>query len=372
MSIRPLSDRERLDWLLLARSENVGPITFRRLLDRYGSAAAALTALPDLARRGGRTAALRIATKAQAEKELDACRRIGARLVGLMEPAYPARLRAVDDAPPLLCVRGHPALLERPTVAVVGARNASLAGRKMATTIAAGLGAAGIVVVSGLARGIDTAAHEAALATGTVAVQAGGVDMIYPPENDDLYHRIVEAGAVVAELPPGTEPQARHFPRRNRIVSGLSAGIVVVEAAARSGSLITARFALEQGRDVFAVPGSPLDPRCTGTNGLLRQGAVLTESADDVIQHLQGALARPMSEPDRGGRDPVAPHDPPDEVALAAARRIVREALSPTPVSVDELVRECQLSVALVATVLLEMELAGRLHRYPGNQVALV
>lgn len=372
MSIRPLSDRERLDWLRLARSENVGPVTFRRLLERYGSAAAALDALPDLARRGGRTASLRIATKAQAEAEIDACRRLDARLVGLMEPDYPARLRAVDDAPPLLCVRGHPTLLSRPAVAVVGARNASLAGRKMATIVATGLGAAGIVVASGLARGIDTAAHEAALATGTIAVQAGGIDMIYPPENADLYHRIVEAGAVVAEMPPGTEPQARHFPRRNRVVSGLSAGIVVVEAAARSGSLITARFALEQGRDVFAVPGSPLDPRCAGSNGLLRQGAVLTESADDVLAHLQGTLARPMSEPDAGGRSPVAPAEPPDEDALAAARRIVREALSPTPVSVDELVRECQLSVALVATVLLEMELAGRLHRFPGNQVALV
>jgi DNA processing protein len=372
MTSRPLSEQERIDWLRLLRSENVGPITFRRLVERYGSARAALDALPDLARRGGRTAPLRIATKAQADAELAAARRLDATIVAECEPDYPARLRAIDDAPPLLYVRGHLHLLAKPTVGVVGARNASLAGRKIAAQIAVGLGAAGIIVVSGLARGIDAAAHEATLATGTIAVQAGGIDMIYPPENDGLYHQIAETGALVAEMPAGTEPQARHFPRRNRVVSGLSLGVVVVEAAARSGSLITARFALEQGRDVFAVPGSPLDPRCTGSNGLLRQGAVLTETADDVIAHLSGSLSRPMAEPGPSGPPASAPHDPPDEAQLAAARRTVVEALSPTPVAVDELVRGCQLSVALVATVLLELELAGRVQRLPGNLVAKV
>ncbi|HZH28492.1 MAG TPA: DNA-processing protein DprA [Azospirillaceae bacterium] len=361
-----------LDALRLLRSENVGPVTFRRLIDRFGTPSDALAALPDLAKRGGRSSPLRVCTKAEAERELAAAHRLDARLMAWTDPDYPEALAAVDDAPPLFYVRGHAHLLARRSVGIVGARNASVNGRKLATLIARGIGEAGLVVVSGLARGIDTAAHQAALPTGTVAVQAGGIDRIYPPENEGLYHRIAEEGALVAEMPPGTEPQARHFPRRNRIVSGLSLGVVVVEAAARSGSLITARFALEQGREVFAVPGSPLDPRCQGSNRLLREGAVMTEGADDVLETLRPLLGGPLGERRRPAFAPAAPAGPADEAELAAGRRAVLEALSFDPVLVDELVRECQLSVPVVATILLELELAGRLQRFPGHRVALI
>jgi DNA processing protein len=256
-------------------------------------------------------------------------------------------------------------------VAVVGARNASAAGRRFAREIAAGLGRAGLTVVSGLARGIDTAAHEGSLATGTVAVVAGGVDNIYPPENAALYERIVAEGAVVSEQPFGTTPTARHFPRRNRMISGLALGTLVVEAAERSGSLITARMALEQGREVFAVPGSPLDPRCRGTNGLIRNGATLTEGAADVVDALSGmlrtGLAEPFSPPPGGGPS----HWDIEEKELSRARPKVLEALGPTPVTVDDLIRECQLSAAVVLTVLLELELAGRVERHPGSRFSL-
>jgi DNA processing protein len=371
MSRRPLPDRERVDRLRLLRAENVGPVTFRRLIERFGAAADALAALPDLARRGGRTSPLRVPSAADAERELAALARIGARLLAFDEPEYPEALAAVDDAPPLLSVMGHAHLLRGRCVAVVGARNASLNGRKIAADMARGLGAAGVAVVSGLARGIDAAAHEAALPTGTVAVQAGGIDVVYPPEHADLHRRIAEAGVLVAELPPGTEPQARHFPRRNRIVSGLSLGTVVVEAAVRSGSLITARLALEQGRDVFAVPGSPLDPRARGTNDLLRQGAILAETAQDVLDGLSGRGRPAGARAPAPGFAPAGPAPPDDPADLERARRLVLEALSPSPTSVDELVRECQLSVPAVATVLLELELAGRIQRFPGNRVAL-
>ncbi|MBK3735627.1 DNA-protecting protein DprA, partial [Azospirillum brasilense] len=263
---RPLSAAERFDWLRLIRSENVGPITFHRLLERFGGAGAALEALPDLAKRGGRTKPLRIAPKADIDRELAANDRIGARLLFSCEPDYPEPLAALDDAPPVVSVLGHPHLLRRRAVALVGARNASMNGKKFAERLARDLGEAGLLVVSGMARGIDTAAHAGALGSGTAAVVAGGADVVYPPENQALYRDIVQQGVVIAESPVGTTPQARHFPRRNRLISGLSLGVLVVEAALRSGSLITARMALEQGREVMAVPGSPLDPRCQGTN----------------------------------------------------------------------------------------------------------
>jgi DNA processing protein len=296
------------------------------------------------------------------------------------EPDYPATLAAVEDAPPLLTVLGDPALLQRPSVAVVGARNASANGRRIASELSAGLGEAGIVVVSGMARGIDAAAHLGALDSGSVAVVAGGADVVYPEENRGLYDALVERGAVVAELPLGAEPQARHFPRRYRIISGMARGVVVVEAAAKSGSLITARFALEQGREVFAVPGSPLDPRSRGCNDLLRNGATLTETAADVLAQLGPFLDREMP-PARprervlqprlplaaaGPNPPAAPPIPED-----AALELLIEKLSPTPVPVDELVRQCHLSAASIATLLLELELAGRIERHPGNLVSL-
>lgn len=366
---RPLSPAEKTDWLRLIRSANVGPITFWRLMESFGTASAALDALPRLARRGGGTA--RVPSRAEAERELAAYDRLGARLVAAVEPDYPAPLRAIEDAPPLIGMLGAPHLLKRPCVALVGARNASANGRKLARQIAAELAGAGMTVVSGMARGIDTAAHEGALAGGTVAVLAGGLDVIYPRENAGLYRGIVEQGAVVAELPPGTEPQASHFPRRNRLISGLSLGVVVVEAAARSGSLITARRALDQGREVFAVPGSPLDPRARGPNSLIRQGAVLTEGAGDVLEALNDLLRRPLAEPPTGAPAPAPAAVDADDAALVSARRAVLEALGPAPVAVDELVRQCQLSPAVTSTVLLELELAGRLERHPGNQVSL-
>ena len=265
-----LPDNERLDRLRLIRSENVGPITFRSLLRRFGSARAAIEALPDLARRGGRSAPLRVCPFPQAEQELSAADRIGARLMTADDADYPEALAAIYDAPPLLYVLGDIALLRRQAVAIVGARNASANGRRLAQDIARDLGTAGFVVVSGLARGIDHAAHRGSLDSGTIAVVAGGIDIAYPPDNEELQREIGRRGAIVAEMPPGTVPQAKHFPRRNRLISGLSLGVLVVEAALQSGSLITARMALEQGREVLAVPGSPLDPRCHGTNNLRR------------------------------------------------------------------------------------------------------
>jgi DNA processing protein len=292
-----LSDEQRLDWLRLIRSENVGPRTFRSLLNHFGGAKAALSALPDLARRGGASRTGRICSQEDAERELVAARRAGVALVALGEPGYPGRLQAIYDAPPLIAVRGEIASLGRPMVAMVGSRNASGAGIKFAERLARELGDAGLVVVSGLARGIDAAAHRGSLSTGTVAVLAGGHGQVYPPEHRELLEDVVVEGAAVSEMPLDWEPRARDFPRRNRLISGLSAGVVVVEAAKRSGSLITARMALEQGREVFAVPGSPLDPRADGTNGLLKEGAALVTSADDVLSVLRPILDRPFEAP---------------------------------------------------------------------------
>ena len=367
--VRTLSDAERRDWLRLSRSENVGPITFFRLIERFGSAAAALDALPGLARRGGRRTTLALCPPADAEREIEATTAAGARLVACREPAYPQALAAIPDPPPLIAVKGDPALLAQPAVAVVGARNASALGLRFARDMAAELGRRGLVVVSGLARGIDAAAHEGALATGTVAVLGGGIDVVYPPEHETLYERIAERGALIAETPAGTEPRARHFPRRNRLISGLSLGVLVVEAAPRSGSLITARMALEQGREVFAVPGSPLDPRARGPNGLIRQGAVLTETADDVVAALapMAPIAPdPLAEPRPEG---FAPPEA-SESEIADGRALVAERLGPAPVAVDELVRQTHLTPAALLTILLEFELAGRLVRHPGNKVS--
>jgi len=367
---RTLTLAEKIDWLRLYRSENVGPVTFFRLLERFGSAGRAVEALPDLAKRGGSRKTIAVYAKAAAERELAALDKLGGVLLTAHEPGFPIPLRALEIAP-LLTLRGNPHLLSRTAVAVVGARNASAAGRRMAQTIAADLAQAGLLVVSGMARGIDTATHEGALQGGTAAVLAGGVDVIYPPENAGLYQRIVEAGVVVSEMPPGCQPQAMHFPRRNRLISGMALGVVVVEASAKSGSLITARLALEQGREVFAVPGSPLDPRCQGPNSLIKQGATLTENAADVLDVLADLLRRPLAEPHREGFA-SAPPTPPDEQELARSRREIAQSLGPTPVTVDEIIRQCQLSPAVVSMVLLELELAGRLERHAGNQVSLL
>ena len=367
----PMSDRSRAAWLRLIRSENVGPVTFRQLINLFGSASAALEALPDLARRGGAKARIRIASEAEVERETAVARAFGARFVTSGEAEYPARLATVEGAPPLLAVKGGSGVLRRPIVAVVGARNASLAGRKMAAILAEGLGLSGFVVVSGLARGIDAAAHQASLDTGTIAVFAGGLDRLYPPENSTLASRIVETGgALVSEMPFGWEPRARDFPRRNRLVSGMSLGVVVVEAAARSGSLHTARFAAEQGREVFAVPGSPLDPRAEGTNELIRNGATLIASAAHVVEGLTSLMGRLPEVPrveddDAFGLD--RPLDVPD-----TARRSVIEALGPTPVTVDEIRRALGIRPGELQLILMELSLAGRLERHGGGKVSLV
>ncbi len=366
-----LSSSERLDWLRLIRSENVGPRTFVRLLERFGSAGAALAALPDLARRGGRSRPVVICPKADAEREMAAAQALGCTVLASCEPGYPRYLAAIDDAPPILYARGNASLLTRPMVAVVGARNASVNGRNLTRRLAADLARDGLVVASGLARGIDTAAHEGALGGGTVAVMAGGVDVVYPPENQRLYEDVVAAGCAVSEMPPGTQPQASHFPRRNRIVSGLSLGVVVVEASLKSGSLITARMAADQGREVFAVPGHPMDPRGQGPNDLIRHGATLTEGAGDVLAVLNDMLRRPLAEGRKASFAAAGPAIP-GESELVQARSRLLESLGPMPVTVDLLIRECQLSASVVSLVLLELELAGRLERLPGHQVALL
>lgn len=374
MPISPLrcpTPSEKLDWIRLIRSENVGPITFRRLLQRFGSAKQALAALPDLARRGGQTKAIRIYSEREARRELEKLTAAGGRMLFLGETDYPPLLAHIEDAPPLLSIIGHDKILERPAVGIVGARNASVAGQRFAKRIASELGAAGLIVVSGLARGIDAAAHQGALATGTIAVMAGGVDSVYPRQNDALYGEIAEHGAIVSEMPLGTVARARDFPRRNRLVSGLGMGVVVIEAGARSGSLITARMSLEQGRDVFAVPGAPTDPRSSGGNDLIRQGAILTESADDVLGVLNGLETKSLEEPQPIDFIDAIPISV-DAAEVEKARSAIEESLSSVPVTVDEIIRNCQFSPSVVSVVLLDMELAGRLERHPGHQVSLL
>lgn len=367
-----MSASERRDWLRLIRTEHVGPIAFRILLRRCGDAGAALDALPEMAGFGGRRGAKAFG-RAEAEREMEAVERLGGRLIALCEPDYPPMLAAIEDAPPVIIVLGNPALLSRPQVGIVGARAASTNGRRFAEALARDLGAEEMVVTSGLARGVDAAAHGGALATGTVAVVGGGADVVYPAENRTLHERIAAEGAIVAEQPLGVQPKARHFPRRNRLISGLSRGIVVVEAALRSGSLITARMAAEQGREVFAVPGFPGDPRAEGGNRLIREGATLVRSAADVLEDLAGigAGVRGTFAESSGDYGVEAP-DPVDPGALEQARSAVTGRLSPSPTPVDELVRDCQLSASAVLTALLELELAGRIERQPGNRVALV
>ena len=361
-----LTPEERRDRLRLARTEGVGPVTHRELMARYGSAARVLRALPDLASRARRIAPLRIPTIAEAEAEIAAGEALGAKLVVLGEAAYPRLLAAVDPPPPLLWIRGHAERLAGPCIAIVGARVASAVGQRFARSLAVDLGRAGYVIASGLARGIDAAAHEGALATGTVAVLAGGIDDIYPPEHAKLYAAVAEQGCLVSESPVGWRAQARDFPRRNRIISGLSLGVVVVEAELKSGSLITARLAAEQGRDVFAVPGSPLDPRARGTNDLIRQGAVLTEGAEDVLRVLQSMIGGFQEQGELF--DPALDQDALDRAA-DRLRDKVEALLSPSPVPRDELVRALAAPAPAVLAALVELSLAGRAELLPGGLV---
>jgi DNA processing protein len=365
---------EQLACLRLIRSENVGPVTFRELINHYGGAAAALDALPDLSRRGGRMRSIKLCTVSAAEAELEAANKAGAVPLFTIEPGYPAILAAIDAPPPLLYVKGRVELLNKPAVAVVGSRLCSAAGAKVAGLFAQGLGAAGYVVISGLARGIDGVAHQTALSTGTVAVIAGGIDVIYPPEHAQLYERIGNEGCLVSERPPGLTAREKDFPRRNRIISGLSLGVVIVEAAARSGTLTTARLASEQGREVFAVPGHPLDPRAEGTNNLIKNGAILVTEPQDVVAALQpiSGLADPSV---RARWQPVEPLPPPatgipPEVG-GEERDMVLSALGPAPVDLDALVRATGLPLRTVRIALVELDLAGRIARPGPGLVAL-
>jgi DNA processing protein len=376
MKHRALSEQDRFDCLRLARSDQVGTANYRRLIHRFGSAGAALAQLPELAKRGGRARPLVAAPAKEIESELADAAKVGARYIFLGEPDYPPALAAIEDAPPCIILLGDAARLTQPCVAIVGARNASGNGQKLARELAHGLAAAGWCVVSGLARGIDGAAHQGALAAGsdrggTIAVVAGGVDNIYPQENAALRDRILEDGLVLSEMPPGFKPRDIHFPRRNRIISGLSKGVVVVEAALRSGSLITARMAGEQGREVMAVPGSPLDPRCRGANRLIREGAALIEDPDQILEILTG-LGHQSVEVDQ----PVSEIDQPIDITVEKdvdkIRRDVLNRLGPSPIAVDELLRQCQSSPPVIGQVLLELDLAGRLERHPGNRVSLL
>ncbi len=360
-----LTDAQRIDWLRLIRSDNVGPRTFRSLVNHFGSARAALEKLPEFARRGGASKHQRICSEPDARAELDACAEIGVRLIAPGEDGYPPRLAELDDAPPLLAVRGIRDVLMRPMIAIVGSRNASGAGLKFASMLAHELGEAGFVIASGLARGIDQAAHRASVESGTVAVLAGGHDKIYPPEHTDLLEAIVEHGAAISEMPLAHVARAHDFPRRNRLVSGISLGVVVVEAAMRSGSLITARLAAEQGREVFAVPGSPLDPRAAGTNGLIRQGATLITEAKDVIEAVEPIMGRPIELREEDDEPLVGDPDVADRAQIIGL-------LGPTPILLDDLIRLSGASPAVVRTVLLELELAGRLERHGGGLVSLI
>lgn len=391
-----LSFTERCDWLRLARTPRIGPVGFARLIARFGSADAALDALPGLARTRG-AARPDIPPRTAAEAELDAMEHAGVRLLASCETDYPHALACIPAAPPVILVKGELALAEKPCCALVGARNASAAGLRFARELAHGLGSAGVTVVSGLARGIDGAAHGGALETGTIAVLAGGLDYIYPPEHYELHHAIAERGLLVSEVPLGTLPTARDFPRRNRLISGLSIGVLVIEAAVKSGSLITARFAGEQGREVMAVPGSPLDPRARGGNQLLRDGAHLIESVEDVVAILENTPAVQADKPPAANGledesldlidwpDPGSPNgldagldisadtpqlpDNTGEPAMPAER--IRALLSPTPISADELARQTRLPVGEIRAILLELELAGKIDLLPGGLVQI-
>jgi DNA processing protein len=363
----PITDTDRLNRLRLIRTDNVGPRTFRSLLNHFGDARTALARLPDLARRGGAAGPGRTCSEEDARAELALSKKIGVSLLAPGEAGYPPRLATLDDAPPLLGLRGAAEVPMRPMIAIVGSRNASGAGLKFAGQLARDLGDAGFVVISGLARGIDQAAHRATIQSGTVAVLAGGHDRIYPPEHTDLLAALLEAGAAISEMPLGHVPRARDFPRRNRLISGAALGVVVVEAAHRSGSLITARIAAEQGREVFAVPGSPLDPRAAGTNDLIKQGATLVTEAADVISAVGPIMERPIV---LGAREDDG--EPLDFEAAPSDRTRIVNLLGPSPVSLDDLIRMSGASPAIVRTVLLELELAGRLERHGGGLVSLI
>ena len=351
-----------VDRLRLLRTPGIGPVTYRQLVMRFGTPAAVLAAVPDLARRGGGKVPA-LCTRHDAEREIARVDKLGGKFLALGQGLYPRLLAELEDAPPLLIAKGDLNLVDRQAVAIVGARNASAAACRFARGLAHDLGEQGVVVVSGLARGIDSAAHDGALVTGTIAVIAGGIDVFYPPENEDRQKALYDRGLVVAEMPPGTEPRARHFPYRNRIIAGMSSGTVVVEAAPRSGSLITARLAAEAGREVMAVPGSPLDPRAQGCNQLIRDGATLVQDAADVVEAIRVLVSAVRASP--------TPYAPAEELNGDDALGLVEDLLGPSPVPVDEIIRLSGAPSGAVQMALLELDLAGRLDRHAGGKVSL-
>ncbi|EJF85948.1 DNA-processing protein DprA [Candidatus Bartonella washoeensis] len=380
-----LTDRQRLNWLRLLRSENIGAVSFRNLIDHYKTAENALAALSELSRKDGLCTPIKIATLEDAEKEMQEAERLGVRLVGIGEPDYPAFLKVTEASPPLIALKGNVSIFQKTSVGIVGSRNASAAGKKLAAQFARFLGDAGLTIISGLARGIDSIAHQASLLTGTVAVMAGGIDHIYPPENKKLYEDIIaNGGAIISEMPIAWKPRAIDFPRRNRIISGLSLGILVVEAALRSGSLITARQAAEMGRLIFAIPGSPLDPRSVGTNNLIKNGALLTTHPSDIVETLapltpmdinsqlnffQEPLTLQLEKESFSSHDKKKHRQP--SIGDEAERRAVLSALSVTPIDIDTLSTHSGVSLQNLYLLLVELELTGKLIRHSGGYVSL-
>jgi len=366
--------KEKLARIRLSRTNQIGAITFYKLLERYGSAENALKFLPELARKGGRLKDIEIFSESSALQEIERVEKLGGQIIANGEPEYPYMLSQIEDAPPVISVLGNAEILSKPSLGVVGARNASMIGRKICTEFCDRVSDAGFVITSGLARGIDTAAHEASLKGGTVAVVAGGIDVIYPPENEKLYKAIIENdGAIVAESPFGVEPLARHFPKRNRIISGLSLGVLIVEAALKSGSLITANNALEQNREVFAVPGSPKDPRAEGTNKLIKEGAHLADNANDIIMELEALKARPMMD---SASSTFAPKfefaDIKQELDFdEGIYQDIIDRLTYSPIQIDEIIRDTGYLASHVMTAILELELEGRVERHLGNKISL-
>jgi len=366
MQIRALSFSEKRDWLRLSRTPRVGPVAFRDLLERYTSAKAALTALPDIMRRKAGS----IPPVEAIEAEMEHSEQMGAQILAACEPDYPAYLRAVDPCPPLISLLGRADILHKPCVAIVGSRNSSAIGQRFARQISAELGQAGYTIISGLARGIDTSAHSAALLTGTAAVLGGGVDHIYPRQNTELYQAMAEQGALISESPLGYRATARDFPRRNRIISGLSMGVVVIEAAERSGTLITARYALEQNREVMAAPGSPLDPRTKGCNRLIQQGAALIENVDDIINCLENTRPPQIMEPDEDYNQAKFDWES-AQGDIDDAKDTITNLLSPTPTPRDEIIRHSGFATAIATAAMLEMELSGDALVEPDGRIAL-
>ncbi len=376
MKLTTLTPEKKKEWFQLARSENVGPITFRNLINHFKSPDLAMEHIDDFARRGGKGRPISLCTEQEADAEMARVEEIGGRILASCEPDYPEALRKLEDAPPIITVLGEVSLLRRPSVAIVGSRNASLNGKNLTRRLAFDLAREDFVIVSGMARGIDTAAHEGALTQqgglgGTVAILGTGVDVVYPIENQELYREIWQRGAILSDFPLGTQPHPGHFPRRNRLISGLALCTLVIEAQSRSGSLITAQYAKQQGREVFAVPGSPLDARSEGPNELLKQGARLVSCAQDILEVLRDGQHEHFKDifhdDDQMGLAVGA-----DDSEVEKIRRLILENLSPEKVCVDDLIRETRLPTAVVNVALIELELAGRLERHPGNCVCLL